>query len=124
MRRFSVVLLGAIAIGASSLLCSHLAFASDATAPRVPFGNAPCKSLTQEEQQSIEQKGLGYSRPTAGKADRAPATLSFDNVCSYSGYVNVGYMTKIDYQTNSSSNRNTSESAPGDLPQAFYDKQG
>lgn len=90
---------------------------------KVPFGNAPCKSLTQEEQQSLEQKALGYARPTPGKPDRAPATLPFDNVCFYSSYVNVGYMTQADYETNSTANRSASQTAPGDLPRAFYDNQ-
>jgi hypothetical protein len=94
-----------------------------ATLAKVPFGNVPCKSLTQEEQQSLEQKALGYARPTPGKPDRAPATLPFDNVCFYSSYVNVGYMTQADYETNSTANRSASQTAPGDLPRAFYDNQ-
>ena len=94
-----------------------------ATLAKVPFGNAPCKSLTQEEQQSLEQKALGYARPTPGKPDRAPVTLPFDNVCFYGSYVNVGYMTQADYETNSTANRSPSQTAPGDLPRAFYDNQ-
>lgn len=94
------------------------------TPPKVPFGNTPCKSLSQDEQKDLEQKGLGYSRPVAGKPDRAPATLPFDNTCSYGGHVNVGYMTKADYDTNQNGNRSSSSTAPSDLPGSFYDRQG
>ena len=95
------------------------------TPPKVPFGNAPCKSLSQDEQEEdLEQKALGYARPAPGKADRAPATLPFDNTCSYGGHVNVGYMTKADYETNQNGNRSSSHTAPSDLPGAFYDRQG
>jgi hypothetical protein len=80
--------------------------------------------LSAEELKQIEQKGLGYARPSSGKPDRAPATLPFENVCSYEGYIQVGYMTQIDFQTNRDGNRSTSHTAPNDLPQAFYDKQG
>jgi hypothetical protein len=97
---------------------------SGPTPPKVPFGNRPCQSLSQIEQKQIEQQALGYSEPVPGKPDRAPATLPFDNVCFYRGHVNVGYMTKIDYDTNNGGNRSTSRTAPSDLPQAFYDKQG
>ncbi len=63
-----------------------------------------------------------------GKADRAQATLPFDNVCNYlrggNRYAQVGYQTKGDYDMNNSGNRSTEHQAPGDLPGAFYDRQG
>jgi hypothetical protein len=120
-RRFSpaIVILSVLA------LVPSLSFGQQGVMPpKVPFGNAPCKSLSEDEQKELEQKALGYARPVAGKADRAPATLSFDNMCSCSGNVNVGYMTQADYNTNKDGNRSSSRTAPSDLPGAFYDKQG
>lgn len=97
---------------------------SEPTPPKVPFGNAPCKSLSLDEQKQVEQKSLGYARPVPGKPDRAPATLPFDNVCFYTGYVSVSYMTQVDFEANRDGNRNPKRTAPTNLPQAFYDKQG
>lgn len=93
------------------------------TVPKVPFGNQPCQSLSQDEQQGLEQSAWGYSRPVPGKPDRAPAGLPYDNVCIYNGF-NVGYMTQVDYQTNHDGNHSTQRADPPGLPGAFYDKQG
>jgi hypothetical protein len=91
--------------------------------PKVPFGNRPCESLS-----AADETGLKLSTPVTAKPDRAPATLAIDNMCTYthggSRLAQVGYMTQMDYRTNSEGNRSTSRQAPIDLPGAFYDKQG
>jgi hypothetical protein len=86
--------------------------------PKVPFGNQPCQTLSAGDRQN-----LGLSTTTLGKADRAPATLPFDNLCFYGG-IHFGYMTEDDYKVNQEGNRSTSRMAPADLPGAFYDQQG
>ena len=93
------------------------------TPPKVPFTNQPCNSLSAADEASLK-----IPTPINAKADRAPAKLPFDNVCTYTHggtrEVQVGYQTKIDYDGNNSGNRSTSRQAPSDLPGAFYDKQG
>jgi hypothetical protein len=91
------------------------------TLPKVPFGNAPCQTLSADD-----QKALGATQPGAGKPDRAPAGLPFDNVCMYYPAlgVTVGYQAKVDYDMNHDSNRSTDRQAPAGLPGAFYDRQG
>jgi hypothetical protein len=89
--------------------------------PKVPFNNQPCLSLSQADLGSL---GIGSDD---SKADRAPATLPYDNYCTYmsnSQDVQVGYMTDMDYDTNRTGNRSTSRTAPPNLPGAFYDGQG
>ena len=86
--------------------------------PKVPFENKPCQSLSANE-----ERALGLAADTPGKPDRAPATLPIDNICTYRE-LQVGYMTEIDYRTNSNANRSSSRTAPADLPGAFYDRQG
>ncbi len=91
--------------------------------PKVPFGNQPCQSLS-----SNDQTALKMFTPVHANASRAPGTLTFDNVCDYvhggTRQVQVGYMTKGDYDLNSHGNRSTEKQAPGDLPGGFYDAQG
>jgi hypothetical protein len=91
--------------------------------PKVPFGNQPCQSVTPAEATS-----LGVREATSNKADRAPANLPYDNVCTYyaggSMAVQVGYQAEIDYQANQDGNHSTSRADPTDLPGAFYDRQG
>lgn len=91
---------------------------ASAAEQKVPFGNKPCQSLS-----SADQATLGMNAKVAPKPDRAPATLPMDNLCFYGG-LHVGYMTKADYDLNGSGNRSTERQGPGDLPGAFYDKQG
>ena len=91
--------------------------------PKVPFDNKPCEALTTADQASLKMP-----TPLKVAADRAPAKLTFDNVCSYSrgGTLEsqVMFQTKGDYDMNSTGNRSTEKQAPADLPGAFYDKQG
>ncbi len=108
-----------------SSLSSALAIARQPevpTLPKVPFGNQPCQSLSSADQAALKMTG-----PVVAKPDRAPATLPFDNMCTYvhggTRYAQVGYQVKADYDLNSSGNRSTDHQAPGDLPGAFYDKQ-
>lgn len=107
-----VALAGAVTLGAQK-----------PTAPKVPFGNHPCDSLS-----AAEQTELKLSTPVTAKPDRAPATLAADNMCTYTHggtrLAQVGYMTQQDYEANHGGNRSTSKQAPADLPGAFYDKQG
>jgi len=90
--------------------------------PKVPFGHRPCRSLSSGDQAAVEMAG-----PVVAKPDRAPATLPFDNVCTYlrgeTRHAQVGYRTKADYDLNKKGNRSTDHQAPGNLPGAFYDKQ-
>ena len=91
--------------------------------PKVPFANQPCQSLS-----SNDQAALKMFTPVHANASRAPGTLTFDNVCDYihggTRQVQIGYMTKGDYDLNSHGNRSTEKQAPGDLPGGFYDAQG
>ncbi len=91
--------------------------------PKVPFGNQPCQSLSSDDHAALKM-----FTPVHADASRAPSTLRIDNVCDYlhanQRQVQVGYMTKGDYDLNSDGNRSTERKAPGDLPGAFYDKQG
>jgi hypothetical protein len=91
--------------------------------PKVPFSNKPCESLSP-----ADRAGLKMADTVQVKPDRAPATLPFDNICTYwnggSKDAQIGYQTKIDYDTNSTGNRSTTRKAPADLPGAFYDGQG
>jgi hypothetical protein len=91
--------------------------------PKVPFGNQPCRSLSQDEQKHIEMQAHGYASPVPGKPDRAPHGLPYDNVCAYDSLM-VGYMTQVDYDFNRSGNRSSERSPPPDLPGAFYAAQG
>lgn len=90
--------------------------------PKVPFGNRPCQSLSQDEQKQIEMQAQGYAAPVPGAPNRAPGNLPFDNVCMYHDF-SVGYMAQGDYKVNRDSNRSTKHSIPQDLPDAFYGKQ-
>lgn len=129
---FSVLLLygctqhdsAATTSGPGRLAQSGIAPAKQASSdlPKVPFAHQPCQSLSQDEQKQIEMQALGYATPVAGKPDRAPATLPFDNVCIYHDF-SVGYMSQDDYQVNHDSNRSTEHADPRDLPDAFYGKQ-
>lgn len=89
--------------------------------PPVPFGGAPCQSLS-----SAEESRLGMRDPVGATPGRAPDTLPLDNLCTYSHggrpYVRVGYQTMVEYDL-SNSYRSTSHRAPTDLPGAFYDRQ-
>lgn len=91
--------------------------------PKAPFSNHRCQSLTPADEATLKMPSPIDARP-----DRAPAKLAFDDMCTYTHggahYAQVGYMTKADYDTNSTGNRNTKPPAPTDLPGAFYDKQG
>jgi hypothetical protein len=87
------------------------------TPPKVPANNQPCAVLSLDD-----LKGLGISGATP-RPDRAPANLPYDNLC-FIGGVHYGFMALIDYETNQTSNRNTSKAAPADLPGSFYDRQG
>ncbi|HMF15184.1 MAG TPA: hypothetical protein VKE94_22875 [Gemmataceae bacterium] len=91
--------------------------------PKVPFSNHPCQSLTPADEATLKMPS-----PTDARPDRAPVKLAFDNMCTYTHagtqYAQVGYMTKADYDTNSTGNRSASRQAPTALPGAFYDKQG
>ena len=91
--------------------------------PKVPFGNQPCQSLTAADEQS-----LGMENTVRAMSDRAPATLPYDNMCSYTNGgsldAQVSYMVQIDYETNHNDNHSSSRPDPTDLPGAFYDKQG
>ncbi len=91
--------------------------------PKVPFENQPCQSLSPDEQAKIKMNPPVHSTPS-----RAPATLKSDNVCDYvhggTRQAQVGYMTKADYDLNSSDNRSSEKQGPADLPGGFYDKQG
>jgi hypothetical protein len=91
--------------------------------PKVPFSNKPCESLSATDRASLKM-----AESVQGKPDRAPATLPFDNICSFSSGgskdAQIGYQTKLDYDTNSSGNRSKTRQAPADLPGAFYDGQG
>lgn len=93
------------------------------TPPKVPFNNQPCQSLAAADQATLKMDGPLKTTPF-----RAPATLMFDNVCSYyhggTRVSQIGYMTKADYDGNKSGNRSTTRQAPTDLPGAFYDAQG
>jgi hypothetical protein len=92
-------------------------------APKVPFDHQPCQSLSNADETSF-----GVQPPMTNKADRAPAGLAYDNVCSYweggDLAVQVGYQTVDDYQANKDGNHSTSHADPTDLPGGFYDKQG
>ncbi|HVP61323.1 MAG TPA: hypothetical protein VMT11_12225 [Myxococcaceae bacterium] len=110
------------------ILAGALSAAGDArsgelSAPKVPFGNHPCQSLSPQDQAK-----LGFPPGMTTQAFRAPAGLLFDNVCSYfhggTLYAQIGYQAKIDYDTNSTGNRSKSHQAPADLPGGFYDGQG
>lgn len=96
---------------------------SPSNLPKVPFGNQPCQSLSQAEQQTLEQKAWGHVELVSGKADRAPAGLPFDNICTYHEF-GVSYMTQGDYKFNRDGNHSTEHPDPTDLPGAFYDRQG
>jgi len=100
-----------------------LPFFAQVSAPKVPFGNAPCASLS-----AADEAALKMSTPVEAKADRAPAKLAADNFCTYTHggtrLSQIGYMTQLDYQSNSTGNRSKSRQAPSDLPGAFYDGQG
>src|SRR5215469_15234485 len=91
--------------------------------PKVPFSNKPCESLSAADRATLKMAGTVQDKP-----DRAPATLPFDNICTYlnggSKDAQIGYQTKVDYDTNSSGNRSNTRQAPADLPGAFYDGQG
>lgn len=91
--------------------------------PKVPFGNHPCQSLSTGDQGTLKMPGS-----MDAKSDRAPATLPFDNMCTYTHggtkYAQVGFETKADYDLNTRGNRSSSHQAPADVPGAFYDKQG
>ena len=93
------------------------------TQPKVPFGNKPCASLSADDETKLK-----FSTPVTAKPDRAPATLTVDNMCTYTHggtkLAQVGYMTQMDYKSNDEGNRSKSKQAPPDLPGAFYDKQG
>ena len=90
---------------------------------KVPFGNQPCQSLS-----AADQKTLQFPETLTGRPDRAPATLPYDNVCTWdhggTRYVQIGYQARIDYDANRSGNRSDKHEAPADLPGAFYDRQG
>jgi hypothetical protein len=91
--------------------------------PKVPFGNKPCESLSPADRASLKMP-----ETVQGKPDRAPATLTIDNVCTYSNsgsqHAQIGYQTKVDYDANSTGNRSKTRQAPADLAGAFYDGQG
>src|SRR5262249_6904244 len=76
--------------------------------PKVPFANQPCQSLSSADQATLKIPG-----PLTARSDRAPGTLPFDNVCTYdhggSRYAQVGFMSKGDYEANSSGNRSTKQ---------------
>ncbi|HEX4642315.1 MAG TPA: hypothetical protein VH161_02570, partial [Candidatus Acidoferrales bacterium] len=63
------------------------------TLPKVPLGNQPCQSLSADDLHNLQ-----FLSAAPGKADRAPATLAFDNIRFY-GPMHVGYMTQLDYKT-------------------------
>ena len=107
----------------SALLFALFTIGEQPTPPKVPFGNNPCGSLS-----AADQAQLKLTTPVDAKPDRAPATLAANNMCTYTHggtrLAQVGYMTQMDYTTNSDGNRSKSKQAPADLPGAFYDKQG
>jgi hypothetical protein len=85
--------------------------------PKVPFNNDPCQALS-----AADQTSLGLSTSVAPKPDKAPAGLSYSNVCVYDG-VTVQFQAKVDYDFNHDGNQSTSRKAPSDLPGGFYDRQ-
>ena len=103
---------------------ANIALAKQASSnlPKVPFGNQPCQSLSQDEQKQIEMQAQGYAMPVPGKPERAPANLPFDNACIYHDF-SVGYMSQGDYVFNRDGNHSTEHADPSDLPDAFYGKQ-
>jgi hypothetical protein len=86
--------------------------------PRVPFGNQPCQSLSQTEQQH-----LGLGEPVPGKPGHSPDDLSYDNDCEYSDQT-IEYTTRDDYVYQRDHLCNTQRAAPADVPGAFYDVLG
>lgn len=112
------------AAGSSGAAATDAAQASgsgqDPDAPKVPFGNQPCQSLTADE-----LKGLGIAKPAPAKPEpgHEPDSLSFDNTCDF-GYQTLMYTTRTDYQFRKDNLRNLHHGAPADLPGAFYDTLG
>ncbi len=117
-----------VARAAALLTLLVLCTARDAAAagpevPKVPFGNQPCQSLS-----GADQAALGLPTPVTTKPGRAPGTLPVDNFCDWfhggTRHLQVGYLTRMDYEVNGGGNRSKKRQAPADLPGAFYDAQG
>ncbi|HJU08854.1 MAG TPA: hypothetical protein VJ727_10290 [Rhodanobacteraceae bacterium] len=89
--------------------------------PKVPFGNRPCHSLSQNE-----QKSLGFNLPLKATASRTPDELPYDNTCSYEsvGAFAIEYTTRKDYEYQRDNLRKASHPAPAEIPGSFYDVLG
>lgn len=92
--------------------------------PKVPFGNRPCQSLSQDE-----QKNLGFNMPVVATASRSPDGLPYDNTCSYessykSGALSIEYGTRKDYEYQRDNLRKASHAPPANIPGSFYDVLG
>ncbi len=114
---------GRVAVVSFVLVVAPLSAGGAPEAPKVPFGNQPCASLS-----AADQAALGIPAPVTASAIRAPGTLPFDNGCNYfhggTRYLQIGYQTEMDHHVNAGGNRSTTHAAPADLPGAFYDRQG
>jgi hypothetical protein len=91
---------------------------SDPALPKVPFGNQPCQSFSQGEQQH-----LGLGKPVPGKSSHSPDDLGYDNVCEYSDQT-IEYTSRNDYIEQRDHLRSSQHAAPADIPGAFYDVLG
>ncbi|MGH9524298.1 MAG: hypothetical protein ACRD3E_17375 [Terriglobales bacterium] len=93
----------------------------DADTPKVPFGNHPCQTLSQDE-----QKSLGFNLPLKATASRTPDGLPVDNTCTYEsvGAVAIEYGTRQDYEYQRDNLRKAGQAAPADVPSSFYDVLG
>lgn len=94
---------------------------SASAAPKVPFGNKPCQSLTQEE-----QKSLGFNMPVRAAASRTPDDLAYENTCTFEsvGAFAIEYTTRQDYDYPHDNLHKASHAAPAGIPGSFYDMLG
>ena len=90
----------------------------DSALPKVPFGNHPCQSLSQDE-----QKQLGFAKVVPGKPGREPDDLAYDNTCEFA-YQTIVYDTTKNCAYQKDNLRSQQRSAPADIPGSFYDVLG
>jgi hypothetical protein len=91
---------------------------SQSAAPRVPFGGQPCRSLS-----TADLKRIGFATPGPPKPGRSPDDLALDNVCEF-GELSIEFTTQKDYVYQRDKLRSHRQTAPADLPGAFYDVLG